>query len=79
MHGRYCHSVRTLNNNAVAAVAAEAPPAPSVVDYNDDGPLLLKKIRRLISEPIFVIGGSRLWDKDPKICGKKRKRSSIQS
>ena len=33
-----------------------------------------KNIGCLLSAPTFGIGGSRLWEKDPKISGKKRKR-----
>ena len=36
-----------------------------------------KKIGCLWSAPTFGLGGSRLWEKDPKISGKNRKRSSI--
>ena len=31
----------------------------------------------LLSAHTFGLGGSRLWENDPKISGKKRKRSSI--
>ena len=33
----------------------------------------------LLSAPTFGIRGLRLWEKDPNISGKKRKRSSIRS
>ena len=38
-----------------------------------------KSVGCLLSAPTFVIGGSKLWEKDTKIYGKKRKRSLIQS
>ena len=37
-----------------------------------------KNIRCLLSEPTFGLWGSRLWEKDPKISGMKRKKSSIR-
>ena len=40
---------------------------------------LWKNIGCLLSEPIFCLGGLRLWEKDPKISGNKRKRYSIRS
>ena len=36
-----------------------------------------KNIECLLSAPTFGIGGSRLWEKYPRISGEKRKRSSI--
>ena len=38
-----------------------------------------KNIGCLLTAHTFGLGGSILWEKDPKISGKKRKRSSIQS
>ena len=38
-----------------------------------------KNIGCLLSAPTFGLGGSILWEKDPKISGKKRKRSLILS
>ena len=37
-----------------------------------------KNIGCLLSSPTFGLGGSRLWEKHPKISGKNRKRSSIR-
>ena len=39
---------------------------------------LCKNIGCLLSAPNFGLGGSRLWEKYPKISGKKRKRSYIR-
>ena len=38
---------------------------------------ILEKIGCLLSASTFGLGGSRLWKKDMKIRGKKRKRSLI--
>ena len=38
-----------------------------------------KSIGCLLSAPNFGFGGSKLWEKDPRIIGKKSKRYSIRS
>ena len=37
-----------------------------------------KNIGCLVSAPIFGLGGSRLWEKEQKLSGNKRKRRSIR-